>query len=328
MSLREKILEVGKGMPHTKVKVPLKWLQVENEVYDLASKGTNYITWEDFKKNIYDEICQFEIEDDFEVLLHFLHDRGTVVYHGCANDKRSLVVLNPKWLVGILCQIITVEKQSEEDFKIHNHRKHLGRTGILHAELLDDSCERLKLNVIKDSLLDIMKKFNLLCEYTSKEGNSIYLVPCMLTSKPDDELKLNIPRNQEPPPVYITFNTQYVPGGLFSRLVVLFVEFAERRIDFDQPKLSANCAHFFIGEFTGIEFVCYKRVIKVRVWDHVNSNSNPVEKEPHICSELLRYVFDDCQSSSFFLSHLCCHFLFHIARKKISDILNIEMYDN
>ncbi|KAJ7370539.1 hypothetical protein OS493_031824 [Desmophyllum pertusum] len=96
VSLREEILKVGEGMPHTKDDVPLKWLQVENEVYDLASMGTNYITREDFKKNICGEICQFENEDDFEVLLHFLHDRGTVVYHGCANDKRSLVVLNPE----------------------------------------------------------------------------------------------------------------------------------------------------------------------------------------------------------------------------------------
>ncbi|KAJ7361987.1 hypothetical protein OS493_013073 [Desmophyllum pertusum] len=286
VNLRQEILKMGEGMPHTKEEVPLKWLQVENEVCDLASKGTNYITREVFENNICDKICQFDIEDDFEVLLHFLHDRGTVVYHGSANDKRSLVVLNPMWLVYILFQIITVEKQSEEKTRIHNLRKRLGMYGILDAELLDDSCERLKLNGIKDSLLHIMKKFNLLCEYTSKEGSSIYLVPCMLTSKPDDKRKLNIFGNQEPAPVYITFNTHYVPGGLFSRLVVLFVEYAEIILT-DQPELSANFARFFIGEFTVIEFVCYKRVIKVQVWDHTNSNSNPVEMEPLICLKLL-----------------------------------------
>ncbi|KAJ7370538.1 Glycosyl transferases group 1 [Desmophyllum pertusum] len=122
------------------------------------------------------------------------------------------------------------------------------------TELLDDSCDRLKLRDIKDSLLDIMKKFNLLCEYTSKEGSSIYLVPCMLTLSPD-ELKLNISGNpKNPAPVYITFNTKYVPAGLFCRLLVLFMEYAQR-IHSDQPELSANYAHFFIGEFTGIKFV-------------------------------------------------------------------------
>ncbi|KAJ7369729.1 hypothetical protein OS493_036760 [Desmophyllum pertusum] len=128
VSLRQEILKVGEGMPHTKVEVPLKWLQVENKVYDLASKETNYITREDFKKNICDEICQFEIEDDFEMML----------------------------------------------------------------------CERLKLKDVKESLLDIMKKFNLLCEYTSKEGSSIYLVPCMLTSKPDDEAEVGSGKPRTP----------------------------------------------------------------------------------------------------------------------------------
>lgn len=294
--LREEILKVGEGMPHTKLVVPIRWLQVEDEVYDLASKGTNYITRQDFKENICDDICQFEIEDDFEVLLNFLHDRGTVVYHGCADQPDSLVVLNPKWLVDVLCQIITVEKQSEETTTIRNLRKDLGKYGILHPDLLHESCERLKLANIKESLLAIMKMFNLLCEYTRKDGCSIYLVPCMLTSKAEDERRLNTFGNQDSAPVYITFNTQYVPGGLFSRLVVLFVEFAARRIECDQPKLFANFARFFIGEFTGIDFVCYKRVIKVLVWDHNNANSNPVEKEPDVCSEVLRYVSHDWQS--------------------------------
>ncbi|KAJ7369770.1 hypothetical protein OS493_036556, partial [Desmophyllum pertusum] len=300
VSLRQEILKVGEGMPHTKMEVPLKWLQVENKVCDLASEGTNYITRENFKKDICDKICEFKIKDDFEVLLHFLHDRGTVVYHGCANEKRSLVVLNPKWLVDILCQIITVEKQNEEHTRIHNLRKDLRNKGILHAQLLDDACERLKLKDVKESLLDIMKKFNLLCEYTSKEGSSIYLVPCMLTSKPDNKPK---PGNQGPAPVYITFNTQYVPGGLFSRLIVLFVKYAER-IHSVQPKLYANFARLFIGKFTGVEFVCYKRVIKVRVWDYSNSNSNPVEKESQICSELLRFLKDSLKRL-----HDECHWL-------------------
>ncbi|XP_078376165.1 uncharacterized protein LOC144659573 [Oculina patagonica] len=304
VSLREEILKVGDVMPHTKMQVPLRWLQVEDEVYDLVSKGTNYITRQDFKENICDAICQFEIEGDFEVLLNFLHDRGTVVYHGCADDPESLVVLNPKWLVDVLCQIITVEKQNEENTRIRNLREDLGQKGILHEELLDYSCEKLNLADIKGSLLTIMKKFNLLCEYTCKEGSSMYLVPCMLISKAEDELMFNTSENQELAPAYITFNTHYVPGGLFSRLVVLFVEFAERRIACDQPKLCANFARFFIGEFTGIEFVCYKRVIKIRVWDHDNANSNPIEKEPDVCSEVLSFLM-----ISLTTLHEDCHWL-------------------
>ena len=288
VALRKEILKLADTMPHTKVEVPLKWLQVENEVRNLASAGTNYVTRQDFRKNICDEICEFEVKDDYEVLLEFLHNRGTVVYHGRADDPRSLVVLNPKWLIDVLCQIITVEKQKEEKTVISNLRKDLGEYGILDAKLLDYSCTKLGVGDIKESLLFLMKKFNLLCEYTGKDGGSVYLVPCMLTSTSDDAVMPDVSVNPGPAPVYVTFTTQYVPGGLFSRMVVLFFESVQRRIACDQPKLWANFARFFVGDHTAVDFVCYKRVIKVDVWNYIDQSMNPVYTEPNVCREVLR----------------------------------------
>ena len=288
VALRKEILKVADTIPHTKVEVPLKWLQVENEVRNLASAGTNYVTRQDFRKNICDEICRFEVEDDYEVLLHFLHDRGSVVYHGRADDPGSLVFLNPKWLIDVLCQIITVEKQKEEKTVISNLRKDLGKYGILDAKLLDYSCTKLGVGDIKESLLFLMKKFNLLCEYTKKDGGSVYLVPCMLTSPPDDAVMPDVSADPGPAPVYVTFTTQYVPGGLFSRMVVLFLEFVQRRITCDQPKLWANFARLFVGYRTAVDFVCYKRVIKVRVWNPTDPSMNPVVTERNVCREVLR----------------------------------------
>ena len=288
VALRKEILKVADTMPHTKVEVPLKWLQVENEVCNLASRGENYVTRQDFRKNICDEICKFEVEDDYEVLLHFLHDRGTVVYHGRADDPLSLVVLNPRWLIDVLCQIITVEKQKEEKTVISNLRKDLGKYGILDAKLLDYSCTELGVGDIKESLLFLMKKFNLLCEYMGKDGGSVYLVPCMLTSTPDDASMPDVSAEPGPAAVYVTFTTQYVPGGLFSRMVVLFLECLQRRIAPDLPKLWANFARFFVGDHTAVDFVCSKRVIKVHVWNYTDSSMNPVVTEPRVCSEVFR----------------------------------------
>ena len=287
-ALRKEILKVADTLPHTQDEVPLRWLQVENEVCYLASRGTNYVTRQDFRKNICDEICKFEVEGDYEVLLQFLHDRGSVVYHGRADDPGSLVFLSPNWLIDVLCQIITVEKQKEEKTVISNLRKDLGKYGILDAKLLDYSCTKLGVGDIKESLLFLMKKFNLLCEYTGKDGSSVYLVPCMLTSTPDDEFMPDVSANPGPAPVYVTFTTQYVPGGLFSRMVVLFLEFVQRRIACDQPKLWANFARLFVGDHTAVDFVCFKRVIKVHVWNYTDPSMNPVVTEPNVCSEVFR----------------------------------------
>ncbi|RMX54099.1 hypothetical protein pdam_00014813 [Pocillopora damicornis] len=229
---------------------------------------------------------------------------GNVVYHGRADDPLSLVVLNPRWLIDVLCQIITVEKQEEEKTVISNLRKDLGKNGILDAKLLDYSCTKLGVGDIKESLLFLMKKFNLLCEYTGKDGSSVYLVPCMLTSTPDDAFMPDVSVNPGPAPVYVTFSTQYVPGGLFSRMVVLFFESVQRRIACDQAKLWANSARFYLGDQTAVDFVCYKRVIKVHVWNFTYLSMDPVKTEPKVCSEVLSFL-----KTSLERLHEECHWL-------------------
>ena len=305
--LRKAILNVSKKMPHTKVEIPLKWLKAEKRVYDLSKHGKKFSTKAEFKMDIVahvdeeeeDEEKEEEIEetdvahagremeyddDDFEHLLNFLHDRGTIVYHDRADNPDGLIVLDPQWLIDVLCQIITVKVDKEEIPHILALRKDLQYTGILDKELFDHACENMRLDDIKDSLLFVMKKFNLLCECKDKDGRPVYLVPCMLTTKPPKDLMG--PASQGSAPVFITFDTKYVPAGVFSRLLVLFGEWATPRTSCEQQQLFANAARFLIGEVTCLGFTCCKTVIKIHIW--TMDNSNPVQREPEACSEVSR----------------------------------------
>ena len=345
VNLREEILKAADTMPHTNIQVPLKWLEVENKVYELSKQGEKYTTRQRFKMEIFDyqeflgdddveddfddsnedsneddvsvydddgdddddvdgyddcsDVCVDNVngnaeegllmeeedeEDDFEHLLNFLHDRGTIVYHDSANNPNGLVVLDPQWLIDVLCKIVTVKEQEEESLRVLSLRQDLLDKGILHAQLLEHVCKNLKLDRIKDSLLFIMKKFNLLCECKNEDGISIYLVPCMLTTKPADDLMGPVFHGSAP--VFITFDTNYVPAGLFSRLLVLFGEWAARKTSCEQQQFYANAARFFIGKVTCLGFACCKTVIKIHLW--TMDNSNPAETEPELCSEVSR----------------------------------------
>ncbi len=283
--LRQEVLAMANEMPHTKSKVPLKWLEVEDVVYSLK---VNHITRQEFKTDIVDKICQFETEDDFEELLHFLHVRGAIVYHDSADNPHGLVVLDPQWLINVITSVISVKQQGKrEKPRVHKLRQVLGEKGILHPELLDHACTTLKLDktYIKESLLLIMKKFNLLCECKGIDSSPVYLVPCMLKEKPEDVLiGKTIPGCA---PVYIkSVDTSYVPSGLFSRLLVFFGEWAASKTSCKEQQFYANAARFVIGEDICLGFVCCKTVIKVHIW--AMDGSNPVQKEPNVCSELLR----------------------------------------
>ena len=288
VSLRKRILKEAKSMPHTKKEIPLQWLRVEEKVNAMTREGKHYVLKQEFKADIAEKICHFNSKDDVEELLHFLQARGRVIYHGLADNAKGLVVLDPQWLITVLNQIITVNPTWKGEFGgISKHYQILEDKGYLSKALLNQAFEKINLEEdVRESLLSIMVEFNLICNSKGCLGEDYpYLVPCMLTQ----------PRNQTrsletcngPLPVFLTFNTNYVPTGLFCRLVVLFWEWASQLCGYAiEPALFSNAARFNVSPSYHISLESYKTVIKLQIWTH-ELNSNLLE-EQRFCEELLR----------------------------------------
>ena len=286
--LRKKILSVASTLPHTKREIPLQWLRVEKVLHRLASSGVKHITKTEFKA-IANKICQFEVEEDSEELLHFLCDCGAVLYFNEADHSNSLVILDPQWLINVFCQIITAVSSKKEPMQIRAHRRTLAKDGILSQELFNYACQNLGLELSQDSLLSIMEKANLICRWVVEKGKVVYLVPSMLTAKPDEEISELIGQGSVGP-IYIKFHTGYVPYGLFSRFLVLFGQYASQELSARPPKLFANAARFFIGKKNNynLTFACFKSVITIHLVQEgkaENGNETVV-----ICEQICRYV--------------------------------------
>ena len=282
--LRQQILEVAKKLPHTKKEVPLQWLYIESRIQHQAQCGVKYISKLSFKEKIVEKDCKIQV-GEVEPILNFLHDRGTIIYHENANNPNGLVVLDPQWLVNVLCKIITVIPSREEKINIRSHRKKLKEKGILAKELLDHACRQQGLTQVEQSLLFLMEKFNLLFRCPSVDNEEIYLVPCMLTAKPEEEL---IPPADDTSssPMYVTFKTEYVPIGLFSRLVVLFGVWAATKRSCDQQQIFANAARFVLDGKNFLGLVCFKSVVKLHVWSQ--DKLDPLCSDSGVHSEVLR----------------------------------------
>lgn len=223
--------------------------------------------------------------DDVEPILNFLHDRGTIIYHENANNPNGLVVLDPQWLVNVLCNIISVVPSREENINIRSHRKKLKEKGILSKELLDHACRGQGLEQVEESLLFLMEKFNLLFRCPSMDNEEIYLVPCMLTARPGKEI-VPTADDTSSSPVYVTFKSEYVPIGLFSRLVVLFGVWAATKSSCEQQQIFANAARFVLDGKNFLGLVCFKSVVKLHVW--TQDKLDPFCIDPGIYSEVYR----------------------------------------
>ena len=256
---RGKIIEVADEMPHTKKPIPLQWHRIEKEISQPKWQRRKFLFKESFSKDIVSRYCTFKHEDDFEELLHFLQSRGTIVYHEHENDE-GLVILDPQWLIKIFCKIINVSPQEDELMSIKADRKELKEKGILSKQLIDQACHGSSLSLIKDHLISLMDKFNLICERRHKTGESQFFVPCMLRTTTNEEEENEI--GSTALPIYLRFQTEYVPSGLFSRLIVLFVKNPKYT---NMYELTSNKAEFTPHENSSHPFqiVRYKSVIKL-----------------------------------------------------------------
>ena len=261
-NLREKILDIADKMPHTKKPIPLQWHRVEKEIIQPKWKRRKFLFKESFRENIVSPYCTFEKEDDFEELVRFLHSRGTIVYHEHEYDekKEGLVILDPQWLINIFCKIINVNPQENEPWFMEEDRKELSERGILSRRLIDYSCKAESVSSIKDCLISLMDKFNLICHCLQEKGESRILVPCMLRTAIKNEDKES--ETGSPVPIYLEFQTLYVPTGLFDRLIALFVKNPQYT---NMYKLTSNKAEFVLYKNDNhvFQMECYKRVIKL-----------------------------------------------------------------
>ena len=263
-NLRKQILDLADQMPHTKKEIPLQWHRLEKVISKEEWQAKNYLTRKKFQELV-SRYCTFNVEDDFDELLHFLHARGTIVYHGHEGDRDGLVVLNSQWLINVLCEIIKVKSPNDEAPDLRRDRKKLEGEGILSRKLLDHACRNQNLDPIKESLISLMEKFNLIFEWpASKTEDSLILVPCVLTSKGQGGDVKDEMTSTSTVPVYLTFNeTNYVPSALFCRLVVLFGKMLSLKYIRDY-RLHANEARFPLdADGNSLLLMCYKTVIKV-----------------------------------------------------------------
>ena len=288
VTLRTELLKLAEEMPHAlpllKNRIPLQWHRVEKELSETTWQKRNYITKKTFQQKIASKFCNFRKEDDIDGLIRFLVHRGSIVYHERTNAEDGLVFLDPQWLINMITKIINVNPLHKEPKAFLPYCKQLQTEGILHKKLLYYRFQNLKLDPVKDSFISLMQRFNLICMWPSKDPQDpLILVPCMLTSKGKENNQEDEMKRTCCAPLYLKFEgTNYVPGGLFCRLVVLFGKWLSiNPKEKHKYELHSDEAQFSLKANHCLRLVCYKRVIELCIW---TVDSSP----PKYCAEVLR----------------------------------------
>ena len=269
MRLRDKVLAVGKALPHINEVIPIKWLKFEKALKTLEKTGQNHISL-DKTKYIASKACKIHDEKEFETLMNYLHDLRSLIHFDDSPELNKLVVLNPQWLIDVFKKVITVQpayRCTEEKF-LEKWCK-LEREGILDGQLLAHLWGPLFNNkeTYVSSLIGIMGKFSLLCPWPSdSSSDKNYLVPSMLKSHPPEEI-IELVASAKIPSLFIKFENGQVPPGLFVRLVLQFFQWGKGKLWRPvNPQLFHDFARFFTSEEDySVILLCHSSSVEVAV---------------------------------------------------------------
>ena len=280
--LREKVRSVAAKLPQMEQEIPLKWLRYEKVLYLMRKEGREKISIEDARKIASDK-CGIDGEENFRTALNLLHDQKVLINFDESPGLERMVILNPQWLVDVFKEVITFKGFNHNDENFEGLWFEFEESGILKRELLDHVWKRFvdDQNTC-ESLIEMMEKFSLLCQWPSEGNTERYLVPSMLKSKPTS--KFPNP-GVETPSLFVKFKSRRVPPGgvpqgreppgrvppgLFSRLLLLFHHWVQDQVKIkhkkrNQPKPCSNYAMFRIVPEDDISaaLLCYSSFIEI-----------------------------------------------------------------
>ena len=265
IKLREKVLSFAKKLPQVNEVIPLKWLKCEKVLHLLSKEGYNWVPTEKARQ-IAKEECGIDDDEEFRTLLNFLHDQRVLIHFTESPELENMVVLSPQWLIDVFKKVITVKSWVDVEVDFEELWCNLADHGILDEKLLDHTWKHLFVNQEnRKSLIAIMERFSLLCEWPSDGSTNQYLVPSLLRSPPTSDV-IDLLASAQIPSLFVRFESHRVPPGLFSRLILLFHKLTQESWESPiKPMLFNNVALFHIcpHNATSLVLLCHSSSIEI-----------------------------------------------------------------
>jgi hypothetical protein len=202
-ALKNIISDTAWQLPHMQTPWVGSWLRVRER---LEQNENNWIGYNDFY-----QICQSEGLDEkqTDILDEYLHDLGVIIHF---RDIRvqDMVILKPEWATKAFYKILDTNAIKE-------------REGILlHSELGQIWDTSIYPNDIHSKLLELMNKFELVCELPDKKS---HLVAELLPST-QPEFEWDTTDN-----LRFYYRYEFLPAGVMTRFIVRLHQDLEKRSD-------------------------------------------------------------------------------------------------
>ena len=255
------------ALKHLAVQTPVAWV-LFRKVLQKVAKGSPIVSYE--QAVAVGQACGIA-EDVVPSVLYFYHELAVFLHYTQIESLSDKVIVDPQWLIKQLGRLLAPEGLEQ---KVSNQLlwKPLHEKGILVQALYEEVWDE---SILKpQSLADLLEHFLLAAEINPPKSVTPYqglkyFVPSVLNLSMQDTD--NTPKSREPvkmsSPVYLTFSTQYVPPGFFTRLATTLTKEpnCEPLFEHNVYRNKITFAYDQIDEFTICEQFSSVQISVVRI---------------------------------------------------------------
>ena len=202
---------------HLAVQTPVAWI-LFRKVFQKIAKGSPIISYQ--QAVAVGQACRIA-EDVVPSVLHFYHELAVFLHYTQIESLSDKVIADPHWLIKQLGRLLAPEGLEQE---VSNQLlwKPLHEKGILVQPLYEEVWDESIL--IPQSLADLLEHFLLAAKInppksvTPYEGLKYFVPSVLKLSMQDTDTTPNSREIVKMSSLHLTFSTQYVPPGFFTRL--------------------------------------------------------------------------------------------------------------
>ena len=265
------------------VKTPISWVLFRKVIQALKA---NVISLEE--AHAIGIACKIPSDVVPKVLL-FYHDLGVLLFYPHIIGLENVVILSPKWFVEVLGKVLTLK--GREDHKTRLMWDLLRNKGILVQPLYVAAWREVE-GLDPESLINLLVCFRLAGKVKTDQfyDRSVkqYFLPLVLPSVKVASISQEY--RQRATQLHLTFRTEFVPPGFFTRFITTIAESPLCEVNFSKG-VYRNQINIEFGDPPIDEVVLSEllHAIQVDVRRYA-PESDDLDKFTHVCQKLHSFI--------------------------------------
>ena len=271
------------------VKAPVSWVLFRKVIQGVER---NVVSLED--AHAIGVACKIPQEDVITVLA-FYHELGVILFYPHIKGLQDSVIINPQWFVDVLGKILVVEGRKEIG-KTARMWEALHKDGVLLTPLCLDVWSDV-VDIDPQGIVELLVHCYLVAPVKAEKysyrfpGENQYFVPAVLPLAPLPISPATFCYVQRATPLHITFSTEFVHPGFFTRLATSLIQSLKWKILFDDGVYRNRLILRFEDSLDdNVVFTAMSHAIQIDVLRHSSAGVLPLDK---VCHDML-YSVKEC----------------------------------